>query len=90
MCQHQQACNWQFTWHEGQAACKPLANTSAAAAWLTAPRNPPCSGRSIKSLKWFFILSCGLLLLIAAGLVAQGVVFFTSSGLFGTLFPYEV
>lgn len=47
------------------------------------------TGRSIKSLKWFFILSCGLLLLIAAGLVAQGVVFFTSSGLFGTLFPYE-
>lgn len=47
------------------------------------------TGRTIKSLKWFFILSCGLLLLIAAGLVSQGVVFFTSSGLFGTLFPYE-
>ncbi|KAL4423883.1 hypothetical protein ABPG75_001184 [Micractinium tetrahymenae] len=47
------------------------------------------TGRTIKSLKWFFILSCGLLLLIAAGLVSQGVVFFTGAGLFGTLFPYE-
>lgn len=54
------------------------------------PARAACSGRTIKSLKWFFILSCGLLLLIAAGLVSQGVVFFTSSGLFGTLFPYEV
>lgn len=47
------------------------------------------TGRTIRSLKWFFILSCGLLLVIAAGLVAQGVVFFTSAGLFGTTFPYE-
>ncbi|PSC73283.1 Plasma membrane iron permease [Micractinium conductrix] len=47
------------------------------------------TGRTIKSLKWFFILSSGLLLFIAAGLVAQGVVFFTSAGLFGTTFPYE-
>lgn len=47
------------------------------------------TGRTIKSLKWFFIISCGLLLFIAAGLVAQGVVFFTSAGLFGTTFPYE-
>ena len=54
------------------------------------PASSPCSGRTIKSLKWFFILSCGLLLVIAAGLVAQGVVFFTSAGLFGTTFPYEV
>ena len=50
----------------------------------------PCSGRTIRSLKWFFILSCGLLLLIAAGLVSSGVVFFTSAGLFGVTFPYEV
>lgn len=55
---------------------------------LLPPKN--CSGRTIKSLKWFFIISCGLLLFIAAGLVAQGVVFFTSAGLFGTTFPYEV
>lgn len=48
------------------------------------------SGRTIKSLKWFFIISCGLLLFIAAGLVASGVVYFTSAGLFGTTFPYEV
>jgi high-affinity iron transporter len=47
------------------------------------------TGRTIKSLKWFFIISCGLLLVIAAGLVAQGVVFFTSAGLFGTTYPYE-
>ncbi|EFN52192.1 hypothetical protein CHLNCDRAFT_139414 [Chlorella variabilis] len=47
------------------------------------------TGRTIKSLKWFFILSCGLLLLIAAGLVASGVVFLTSAGLFGNTFPYE-
>lgn len=53
-------------------------------------RLAPRSGRSIRSLRWFFILSCGLLLLIAAGLVSQGVVFFTDAGLFGTLFPYEV
>jgi len=26
-----------------------------------------CRGKPIKSLKWFFYLSCGLLLLIAAG-----------------------
>ena len=50
----------------------------------------PCSGRSIKSLKWFFVVSCGLLVFIAAGLVASGVNFFTYAGLFGTLFPYEV
>jgi hypothetical protein len=49
-----------------------------------------CRGRTIKSLKWFFIISCGLLLFIAAGLVSSGVVFFTSAGLFGTTFPYEV
>ena len=53
---------------------------------LASPRR---SGRTIKSLKWFFIVSCGLLLLIAAGLVSQGVVFFTTAGLFGTTFPYE-
>jgi hypothetical protein len=50
----------------------------------------PCSGRSIKSLKWFFVVSCGLLVFIAAGLVASGVNFFTYAGMFGTLFPYEV
>lgn len=48
------------------------------------------SGRTIKSLKWFFIVSAGLLLFIAAGLVSSGVVFFTSAGMFGPTFPYEV
>jgi hypothetical protein len=51
---------------------------------------PSGSGRSIRSLRWFFVFSCGLLLFIAAGLVSSGVVFFTSAGLFGTTYPYEV
>lgn len=47
------------------------------------------SGKTIKSLKWFFIASCGLLLLIAAGLTVTGTGYFTSANLFGTLWPYE-
>ena len=60
------------------------------------PRLPPtacvpaCSGRSIRSLKWFFIISCTLLLFIAAGQVCTGANYFTAAGLFGTQFPYEV
>eukprot|EP00889_Picochlorum_renovo_P005182 jgi/Picre1/32212/NNA_007558.t1 len=47
------------------------------------------SGHSIKSLKWFFIVSAGLLMFIAAGMVINGTAFFTGAGLFGVLYPYE-
>ncbi|GAB4814914.1 hypothetical protein N2152v2_001960 [Parachlorella kessleri] len=47
------------------------------------------SGKPIKSLKWFFYLSCGLLLLIAAGLVVTGTGYFQAAGIFGPLYPYE-
>ena len=49
-----------------------------------------CSGRTIRSLKWFFIISCTLLLFIAAGQVCTGANYFAAAGLFGTQFPYEV
>jgi high-affinity iron transporter len=48
------------------------------------------SGHSIKSLKWFFIASSALLMLIAAGMVINGTQFFTYAGLFGIMFPYEL
>lgn len=48
------------------------------------------SGHSIKSLKWFFIVSAGLLMFIAAGMVINGTAFFTGAGLFGVLYPYEL
>ena len=47
------------------------------------------SGRTIKSLKWFFIISSGLLMIIAAGMVINGTGFFTYAGLFGVMYPYE-
>jgi high-affinity iron transporter len=47
------------------------------------------TGRSIKSLKWFFIASALLLLFIAAGMVVNGTAFFQLAGLFGTMWPYE-
>ena len=47
------------------------------------------SGKTIKSLKWFFIVSSGLLMFIAAGMVINGTGFFTYAGLFGVMFPYE-
>jgi high-affinity iron transporter len=47
------------------------------------------SGRSIQSLKWFFIVSALLLLFISAGMVINGTMFFQIAGLFGTMFPYE-
>lgn len=48
------------------------------------------SGHSIKSLKWFFIASSALLMLIAAGMVINGTQFFSYAGLFGVMFPYEL
>jgi high-affinity iron transporter len=48
------------------------------------------SGHSIKSLKWFFILSSALLMFIAAGMVINGTQFFSYAGLFGVMFPYEL
>lgn len=48
------------------------------------------TGRSIKSLKWFFIFSCGFLLLVAAGLVVIGTTLFTYAYLFGPLWPAEI
>lgn len=74
----------------GLACCMPTPMPPPTPPLHRVPPNPHCSGRSIKSLKWFFIVSCGLLLLIAAGMVSQGVIYFTDAGLFGTLFPYEV
>jgi high-affinity iron transporter len=47
------------------------------------------SGKSIRSLKWFFIASAGLLLIIAAGMVVNGTAFFQNAGLFGAMWPYE-
>jgi high-affinity iron transporter len=47
------------------------------------------SGHSIKSLKWFFIVSAGLLMFIAAGMVINGTAFFTGAKLFGIVYPYE-
>lgn len=47
------------------------------------------TGHSIKSLKWFFIASAGLLLIIAAGMVVNGTAFFQNAGLFGAMWPYE-
>lgn len=48
------------------------------------------TGHTIKSLKWFFIASAALLLLIAAGMVINGTLFFSYAGLFGIMFPYEL
>eukprot|EP00887_Chlorella_sp_A99_P003315 scaffold26.g3315.t1 len=48
------------------------------------------TGKTIRSLKWFFIFSCVLLLLIAAGLVVTGTGFFASAYLFGNLYPNEM
>ena len=48
------------------------------------------SGHTIKSLKWFFIISSGLLMFIAAGMVINGTQFFSYAGLFGVMFPYEL
>jgi high-affinity iron transporter len=47
------------------------------------------TGRSIKSLKWFFVASSVLLLFIAAGMTVNGAFFFQLAGLFGTMWPYE-
>ena len=47
------------------------------------------TGHSIKSLKWFFVGSAGLLLIIAAGMVVNGTAFFQNAGLFGAMWPYE-
>lgn len=46
-------------------------------------------GKSIKNLKWFFIISTGFLLLIAAGMTQNGTAMFQSAGWFGNTFPYE-
>ncbi len=48
------------------------------------------TGHTIKSLKWFFIVSAALLMLIAAGMVINGTLFFSYAGLFGIMFPYEM
>ena len=48
------------------------------------------TGHTIKSLKWFFIASAALLMLIAAGMVINGTLFFSYAGLFGIMFPYEM
>ena len=47
------------------------------------------SGHTIRSLKWFFIVSAGLLLLISSGMVVNGTAFFQAAGLFGPMWPYE-
>jgi len=47
------------------------------------------TGHSIKSLKWFFIVSASILLFVAAGMVANGTGFFQYAGLFGIMYPYE-
>lgn len=47
------------------------------------------TGHSIRSLKWFFILSAGLLLLISAGMVVNGTMFFQEARLFGIMWPVE-
>lgn len=46
-------------------------------------------GKSIRSLKWFFIASTGFLLLIAAGMTQNGTAAFQAAGWFGNTFPYE-
>jgi high-affinity iron transporter len=48
------------------------------------------TGHSIRSLKWFFIASAGLLLIIAGGMVVNGTAFFQNAGLFGAMWPYEL
>lgn len=48
------------------------------------------TGHTIKSLKWFFIVSAALLMFIAAGMVINGTLFFSYAGLFGIMFPYEL
>ncbi len=48
------------------------------------------TGHTIKSLKWFFIVSAALLMFIAAGMVINGTLFFSYAGLFGIMFPYEM
>lgn len=74
----------------GRAACVWRCPRSSLTLAAIPASFPSGSGRSIRSLRWFFVFSCGLLLFIAAGLVSSGVVFFTSAGLFGTTYPYEV
>lgn len=48
------------------------------------------TGRSIRSLKWFFVVSALLLLFVAAGMVVNGVGMFQYAYLFGTMFPYDM
>ena len=48
------------------------------------------TGHSIRSLKWFFVASASVLLLIAAGMVVNGTAFFQNAGLFGAMWPYEL
>jgi high-affinity iron transporter len=47
------------------------------------------TGHSIRSLKWFFIASAALLLIISSGMVVNGTAFFQNAGLFGAMWPYE-
>lgn len=46
-------------------------------------------GKSIRSLKWFFIIMTTLLLFIAAGMLMNGTAQFTAAGWFGITYPYE-
>ena len=47
------------------------------------------TGRSIRSMKWFFIIMTALLLMIAAGMVMNGLAAFMAAGWFGPTYPYE-
>jgi high-affinity iron transporter len=48
------------------------------------------TGRSIRSLKWFFIPSAIILLLIGGAMVINGTSYLQNAGLFGALWPYEM
>lgn len=45
------------------------------------------SGKQIKDIAWFFVLSCALLFFIAAGLTSQAITAWQSIGWFGTWLP---
>ncbi|KAL6784794.1 Plasma membrane iron permease [Auxenochlorella protothecoides] len=47
------------------------------------------TGRSIRSMKWFFIIMTVLLLFIAAGMLMNGTAAFQAAGWFGATYPYE-
>ena len=54
---------------------------------LPLPPPSPHSGRQIKDIAWFFILSCGLLFFISAGLVSLALSAWQAVGWFGTWAP---